>query len=119
MRSYQLSLDVIDRHKGAVINQATTRINLACMLMNKEDRLTEAEKLVDEAIRLFESQGGDDYHFAAGLSARGDLLMKKQAYSEAADHYSRAAGIVRKYLGDNPKTKALEEKHKHACSMME
>ena len=115
----RLSLDVVDRYKGAVINQATTRVNLACMLMNNENRLSEAEMLVDEAIRLFESQGGDDYHFAAALSARGDILMKKQAYSEAADYYSRAAGIVRMYLGDNPKTRALEEKYKHACSMME
>lgn len=115
----RLSLDVIDRYEGAVINQATTRVNLACMLMNNENRLAEAKGLVDEAIRLFESQGGNDYHFAAALSARGDLLMKEQAYTEAADHYSRAAGIVRMYLGDNPKTISLEEKYKHACSLME
>lgn len=125
----KLSLGVIDRHAGAVINQATSRVNLACILMglagketapagDRTDHLAEAESYIDEAVRLFESQGGDDYHYAAALSAKGDLMMKKHNYEEAINCYSGARRIVTMYLGENRKTQVLDDKIVAAKTMM-
>lgn len=121
----RLSIDVADRYERAEINQATSRVNLACALMGMSEdtekgrhHIDEAAECIDKAIDIFEKNGGDDYHFAAALSAKGDILMKAGEYGRAANHYERAAGIVRMYTGNNSKTETLEKKIQAALKMV-
>lgn len=121
----RLSIDVVDRYEGAVINRATSRVNLACALMDMagdesalSEKMREASDCIDEAIRLFETQGGDDYHFAAALAAKGDFLMKTGGYEAAAEIYDRAADIVRRYLGNSMKAELLDKKKAAAERMI-
>lgn len=114
----RLAVDVVDRYDAAVIEQATSRVNLACALMGSaedggivnERRLSEAESLLDEAVSRFESAGGRDYHYASALAARGDLQMRSGEYERAADNYARALDIVRAYTGSSSRTRTLESK---------
>ena len=112
------ALSFVDRYDDARIEQATSRVNLACVLMgiaagggkDSEDMLTEASAYLDDAIGRFEAAGGRDYHYASALSARGDLKVKDGQYEEAAADYRLALELVKLYTGENSKTRALEAK---------
>lgn len=113
----RLAIDVVDRYDAAVIEQATSRVNLACALMGLAKN-AEAEPLLNEAIRKFETAGGRDFHFASALSAKGDLLMGSAEYEKALNHYNRALEIVRLYTGSNSKTRTLEAKIAEASAKL-
>jgi tetratricopeptide (TPR) repeat protein len=139
------SIKVIDGFEQAAIKQATSRVNLACAILalpdneagdfayadgnensacdhhvyrSRDMRIGEAQKYIDEAVKMFEEKGGDDYHYSSALSARGDVHMLSGRYSEAIQDYTRAMNVVRKYMGENPQVKVLADKIAQANEMI-
>lgn len=139
----RLALDVIDRYDKAVIEQATSRVNLACALMaqatggedndavtaaadsdswtqnmqgKRSNCLNEAGKLLDEAVSRFEAAGGDDFHYSSALAAVGDLRMKQGKFEDAVDQYRRARELTARYTGEGRRTKILDDKISTALS---
>ena len=119
VRLIRRAIDVVDRYDRAVIRQATSRVNLACALMDLAKEAgpeesaamtAEARTALDEAIRRYEDKGGNDYHYAAALSALADLQLREGSYAEAADNYRRSIELVRLYMGDNQNVRMLEGK---------
>lgn len=118
---------------------ATSRVNLACAILalpdgeeeeggigpdshnyrSKEKRIAEAKSYIDQAIRLFEEKGGDDYHYGSALSARGDVHALQGRYADAIEDYRRARDIVKAYMGETDNTSLLEKKIAQARAMID
>lgn len=116
------SIAIIDLYPQAVINQATSRINLAVVLNNlsKEEKNPslheEAYAVLETSISLFKKTDDQDYHYAGALSALADMKMEDQLYAEAAGHYDQAIRILKIYVGDNNTVQNLTRKKEIALS---
>lgn len=102
------AIDVIDRYDAAVIEQATSRVNLAQALIDasvkssdEESLWAEAYDVLREAVEIFEKADRLDYHFAGALAALGDMQVKDGKCFDAIANYQRAVEIIRLYMGDN------------------
>jgi tetratricopeptide (TPR) repeat protein len=79
---------VVDAHEEAVIEQATTRANLAVSLLRlyqekcDEAFYDEAMIYIQEALAIHEQDGGGNFHYSAVLSAAGDACFMKEKYEE-------------------------------------
>lgn len=113
------ALAVVDTYSDAVIQQATTRSNLAATLLRLSQSKTdkEAEKIyheaiqyLQEALKIYEADGGKDFHYSAALSAMGDACYMKKRYEMAAEYYKRAMAELEKHVG---KTEAYERVQKN------
>lgn len=111
------ALRIINLQENALIEQATTRCNLATTLLriaggsklNKEgDVLPENKKepvydeavvLLQEALRMFEWDGQRDFHYSGALSAMGDALYYKKDYEQSAKYYEQAMEELEKRVG--------------------
>lgn len=119
------ALKITDQFEKAVIRQATSRGNLAVVLLDlakecdpelSEQRKREARKLLQEAVERHEAKGGQDYHFSAILSTIADMELEEGDYTKAADYYRRAMNIIRMYMGENQHYNKLEKKLQFALS---
>ena len=116
------SIAIIDLYPQAVINQATSRINLAVVLNNlsKEEANPslheEAYSVLETSIALFKKTDEQDYHYAGALSAQADMEMEDHLYAEAAGHYDQAIRILKLYVGDNTTVQTLTRKREIALS---
>lgn len=117
------ALSVVDMHEKALIQQATTRCNLALTLLRMSDNAdgSETSQYYEEAIRylkesldIFEADGGRDFHYSAALSAMGDALYIKGKYDEAAGYYAKALHEIDKHIGKNDSYFRVEENYKLA-----
>ena len=59
----------------------------------------EAMTYLMEALRLFEDNGANDFHYSAALSAMADALYMKEDYAGAVDYYKRALAELEKNTG--------------------
>lgn len=124
------ALSVVDMYERAVIQQATTRCNLAATLLhmsreasedNTEDGVIseqyydEAIKYLKESLDIFEADGGRDFHYGAALSAMGDALYLKEKYDEASTYYKRALDEIEKHIGKNDSYDRVYANYKQAC----
>lgn len=121
------ALSVVDMHEKALIQQATTRCNLAVTLIRRSRELAdiedaeEAGRLYDEAMAylkkaldIFEKDGGRDFHYGAALSAMGDALYIKDRFEEAAEYYEKALNEMEKHTGKTDSYIKVEENYKLA-----
>ena len=124
IRKMRCTMDIIDRHDDATIQQATTRANLAQAILVRaktensaeaEVSRAEARQLLEEAVALHEAEGGQDYHYGAVLAAIADMQSEDGLLAEAAENYRRAKEIIRMYVGENRNYKILSEKEKRAA----
>lgn len=117
------ALSIVDLHEHALIQQATTRCNLASTLLRiaggeaagkdgQQMDETAANELYDEAysylqkaLRIFEWDGKRDFHYSAALSTMGDALYLKEDYAQAAEYYAQAMEELEKHVG---KTEAYD-----------
>ena len=112
------ALAITDQHPDAVIQQATSRTNLAIALAGQENR-EEAYRYLREATERFEAAGGDDYHYTAALSAMGDLLLKDGNPEQAAKEYEKAMDLMHFYMGENPHYQSMKKKRDYAISLVQ
>ena len=115
------ALSIIDPHDDLVMEQATTRSNMASALMRqyevekKEELLDEAERILEESFGLYEKDGGKSFHYGTALITKGDIRMLRKDYAGAARAYEASMKNLEQYLnrGQQYQTaKALYEKAK-------
>lgn len=125
------ALRIVDMYPNAVVEQATTRTNLAVTMfrISKDEKTgahgkTRASKWADtykqamsylkHALRIFESDGGRDFHYSAALAAMGDAVYMKGDYQSAAKYYSRAMAELEKHVGRTEAYNRIQEKYEDA-----
>ena len=110
------ALQIADAHKEAVIPQATSRVNLAVSLLkcNVPGAAEEARELAEQALHIFEADGGRDFHYNAALVAMGDVHMAAENFEDAVEYYRRSLEELEKHVGRNENYLRVQEKYKYA-----
>lgn len=107
------ALNIVDKFEEAYIEQASTRTNLACILLElSEENDEEAAFYLKEALDRFERDERKDYHYSAALSAMGDILYMRKNYKEAASYYKKGMEEIERYVGKSRLYQKLEEKYR-------
>ena len=107
------ALSVVDLYPEAVIQQATTRTNLAATLIqlgSKED-YEDAVSYLKEALLVYEKDGGRDFHYGAALVAMGDAQFYQHSYETAAKYYKRGMEELEKHVGMTDNYQRVKEKY--------
>lgn len=110
------ALKIADAHKEAVIPQATSRVNLAASLLkcNTPEAAKEARELAEQALDIFEADGGKDFHYNAALVVMGDVHLAEEKFADAAEYYHRGLQELEKHVGRNDNYLRVQEKYKYA-----
>lgn len=130
--TFRRALAVVDMQQNAWMEQATTRCNLAQVLLQlaggaamgangqRVDGTTastmyeEALQCLERALRIFEWDGKRDYHYSTALAAMGDALCMREAYVQGADYYMQAMQELEKHVGKSDAYIQMEERYKQA-----
>ena len=116
---------VVDLYKDAKIEQATTRTNLAATLLalyrDKQDdeKYNEAMKYLEEALAIFEEDGGKNSHYSAALAAKGDALYMKKDFGNAASYYKRSMEELLRHVGETDAYMRVQEKYNMAVKQLD
>ena len=118
------ALAVVDRYDKAVMEQATTRTNLAASLIklaetddaadSVEKIYSTAMKFLTQAIDIYERDGGRDFHYSGALAAMGDALYFKKQYDKSALYYEKAMKEIEKHVGKTDAYVRICEKYESA-----
>ena len=126
------ALAVVDLQQNAWMEQATTRCNLAQVLLQlaggaamgangqRVDGTTastmyeEALQCLERALRIFEWDGKRDFHYSTALAMMGDALCMREAYVQGADYYMQAMQEMEKHVGKSNAYLEIEERYKQA-----
>lgn len=129
---FRQALSVVDMQQNAWEEQATTRCNLAQVLLQlaggapagkngqRVDGTTasmmyeEALQCLERALRIFEWDGKRDYHYSTALATMGDALCMREAYVQGADYYAQAMQEMKKHVGKTDAYLQIEERYKQA-----
>lgn len=97
------ALKILISGNGHHIQQATTRVNLASALlhMGTDDAYSEATSHLQEALDIFEKDGGRDFHYSAALVAMGDACSFRNDLKQAEVYYSKGLKEIEKHTGRN------------------
>ena len=112
------ALSIVDLYPEAMIPQATTRTNLAVTLLQlgtKED-YRDAISYLEEALEVFEKDGGKDFHYGAALVAMGDAKAYIQSFKEAARYYKRGMEELEKHVGRTQNYDRVREKYENVIT---
>ena len=110
------ALTVVDSHEYAIVPQATTRTNLAATLLQlgtKED-YEEAVAYLEQALRIHEEKGREDFHYSATLVALGDAYCYQKDFPKACDAYKAGLKEIEKHTGKNDNYARVLEKYHYA-----
>ena len=110
------ALHIVDLYDSAKIPQATTRTNLGTSLIGvgTEEAYKEAMIYLQQAMDIFESDGGKDFHYGAALVAMGDACVYKKEYKKACEYYEAGLREIDKHTGKNENYKKVLEKYNYA-----
>lgn len=111
------ALAVVDLYEDAMIPQANTRTNLAATLLQigTDEAYADAMKYLQEALVVYERDGGKDFHYGAALVAMGDACFTKQNYEDAAEYYQRGMDEIEKHVGKTDNYDRVLEKYNLCC----
>ena len=113
---FRKALAIADKYPDKEIEQATTRANLAtAMIESSPEARAEAENWLQEAIDIFERDGGTDFHYSAALSALGTLYFHKEDYIAAAACFKKAMDQL--YSGTGASDAYMRVKENYELSM--
>lgn len=107
------ALNIVDSYAEAIIQQATTRTNLAASLLQigTEEAYEKAVGYLQEALEIFERDGGRDFHYGAALVAMGDACTCKKNYAQAAGYYAQGLMEIEKHVGKTDNYTRVQEKY--------
>lgn len=110
------ALKILMNGSGLDIQQATTRVNIASALLNigTEEAYVEASAHLQQALSIFEKDGGRDFHYSAALVAMGDACSFRKDYQQAAEYYSKGLKEIEKHTGHNDNYKKTLLKYEDA-----
>jgi len=111
------ALKIADLYEEAVIPQANTRTNLATTLLQigTDEAYEEALDYLSQALKVYERDGGTDFHYGAALVAMGDAHFSRQDYAEAARYYQRGMNEIEKHVGKTDNYARVLEKYEMSC----
>ncbi len=115
------ALAVVDCYGDAVIQQAITRANLGSTLVaiGDENSCQEAEAYLENALAIFEQDGGRDFHYNAALVAMGDFKCHQNSFEAGVAYYQKGLDELEKHVGQNDNYARVLEKLKYAKRMAE
>lgn len=98
-----LAMEILEKLQDSEIEIAITLSNLAgvYLAMDDFDRLDDARDAAEKAINLFNKVSGDqDVHYAAAVTALGDVCHKEGDFVSAETHFRRALDLTKRDYGD-------------------
>ncbi len=119
------ALSIIDPHDDLVMEQATTRSNMASTLMRqyevekKEELLDEAERILEESFGLYEKDGGKSFHYGTALITKGDIRMLRKDYAGAARAYEASMKNLEQYLNRGQQYQTAKHLYEKAKTLAE
>lgn len=115
------ALAIADAYEDAVIPQATTKTNLAATLIQigTEESYNEAVSYLQEALAVFEKDGGKDFHYGAALVTMGDACSYKKEFEKAAGYYEKGLEEIDKHVGRTDNYERVLEKYRHVRAQAE
>ena len=107
------AMKIIDTHKEAFIQSATTRVNLASSLiqMNNQNEFEEAILYLKEALKIFEDDGCLDFHYGGALVTLGDAYYYQKDYYNASNYYKQGLIQINKHVGKTDNYDRVFEKY--------
>lgn len=112
------ALEIIRKQADARMEEATTLTNLA-LIKFKLSRTEEAEKLLTEAVSIFEEAGEKtDAHYSGALAGLAEAAFRKADYARALELYDRACEEVAKHFGENESYAILSENCAAVCEQL-
>ena len=114
------ALAIVDRHDNAVIQKATTHTNLGSTLLKVGTTRAkeEARSHVQQALAIFEAQGGVDFHYSGALVAMGDVCCEEADWTAAESYYGRGLKELEKHVGRNENYARVLEKYRLVQRML-
>lgn len=112
------ALAIADAYPDAVIPQAVSRTNLAATLLQIKTKQAYEEAVIylEEALAVFEKDGGVDFHYGAALVAMGDACSYQKEYDRAAHFYEKGLDEIEKHVGKTDNYERVKEKWQYAKS---
>lgn len=98
-----LAMEILEKLSESEIEIAITWSNLSgvYLAMNDEDRLEDARNAAEKAIALFTETSGDkDVHYAAAVTALGDVCHREGNFVEAEVQFRKAMALTKRDYGD-------------------
>ncbi len=98
-----LAMEILEKLSESEIEIAITFSNLAgvYLAMDDEERLDDARNAAQQAIALFTKVSGDtDVHYAAAVSALGDVCFREFDFAGAEEHFHRALELTKRDYGN-------------------
>lgn len=114
------ALAIVVQYEQALIEQATTRTNLANTLLvlykeqHREAYYQQAQMHLEEAYAIHEKDGKENYHFSGVLAALGDAKEIKGVFHEAAEYYRQAMQELERHVGQNHQYVRVKQKFENA-----
>ena len=115
------ALRIAETYEEAIMEQATTKTNLAATLLQigTEEAYEEAVSYLKEALQVFEEDGGRDFHYGAALVTMGDADSYVKDYSNAAKNYAAGLREIEKHVGKTDNYARVLEKYYYVKSMLD
>lgn len=112
------ALAIIQKQPDARMEEATTLTNLA-LIKFKLSKTEEAERLLTEAVAIFEEAGEQtDAHYSGALAGLAEAAFRKEDYARALALYDKACGEVAKHFGENASYAILSENCAAVCERL-
>lgn len=114
------ALRIVETYEEAVMEQATTKVNLAATLLQigTKEAYQEAVSYLGEALQVFEEDGGRDFHYGAALVTMGDACRYAKDYANAAKNYEAGLKEIEKHVGKTDNYARVLEKYDYVKSML-
>ena len=94
------ALGILEFHPDKKSQKAITLTNLAQSKLAQK-LYDEGILAIEEALKIFEEDGGRDPHYGTALSVYGEILFSKKEYAASAEYYNRAMEAVERYEGES------------------
>ena len=117
-RLAEQALAIIKKQPDARMEEATTLTNLA-LIDFKLAKAEEAERLLTEAVAIFEEAGEQtDAHYSGALAGLAEAAFRKGDYERALTFYDKACAEVAKHFGENASYAILSENCAAVCEKL-
>ncbi len=115
------ALCIANSYEEAVMEQATTKTNLAATLLQigTKEAYKEAVQYLKEALQVFEADGGRDFHYGAALVTLGDAYNYVKDYVNAARSYEAGLREIEKHVGKTDNYARVLEKYQYVKEKIE
>lgn len=108
--SLQCALDIVRLHPEAKSELAVTYTNLGQVYIQLKE-LDSAKEALEEAVRVFQELGENEYHYNGCLNALGALYASQGQYEEALQYYEAALIHIYDTIGMTENYKSIYENY--------